>query len=758
MNLFYLIFCAFIFLQVSVTAQTLYSDYVKSIEDKINRSSGNTMLSLLNEYSLKTAFYDANKAEKLNRRVLSEAKFGSDIYVFARIVEILIKRVKKDKENFFNKLTWFEKDKVSINSIEAKSLYYFLKAETRGSELGQNLNEYYLRKCDSLLGRLNNNFVKGIIYLGIIYNYNRAGKLTEAKKYLDIAEGIITNDSDSRNIALLNLEFGYYYYANGQLEVALGYYLKNTKYENIFDYKDLISLSYYQIGNIHFAIWNTKEALKNYDEAIKLYSLENNFQGLSSCYASKANLFARAKDFENARLNSDLAAGIVPKIKDPNTISNIYNSLGKVYHYLEDWKEAVIFGEKALEYAKKADLTYNIGYMHYQLGIYYSHLGNYSKSTSNFGASKSIAEQLNSMDFLRYIYLEMHNSYIRLKDTTNAYIYFKYYTALKDSIDEIERTKKIDELQLVFETEKKEKEIQLLKEAQRTETILRFALIAVVALILIILAGLYNKYHYKKRSEEKIKLINNELEKQHLLLLKQSEEIKRINNELQTQINMKDRLFSIIAHDLRNPFTVLMSISDLIISNYNSIDDGEKQFLLSQMLKSSKSTFGLLENLLNWALTKRKELSLLSNEIDLNSIIDEIEDHFAPELSAKKIKINREIKINNFTYDKNSLQIILRNLIANAIKFSFENSAITVLSNLNNGKFHISVSDTGVGILSENLTKLFDPNSFFSTKGTKKEKGTGLGLVLCKEIAIINKSEIIVKSIQGKGSTFTLII
>ncbi len=140
MNLFYLIFCAFIFLPISLTPQILYSDYVKSIENKINRSSGNTMLSLLNEYSLKSAFYDANKAEKLNKRVLSEAKLGSDIYVFARIVEILIKRVKKDKENFFNKLTWFEKDKVSINSIEAKSLYYFLKAENRGSELGQNLN------------------------------------------------------------------------------------------------------------------------------------------------------------------------------------------------------------------------------------------------------------------------------------------------------------------------------------------------------------------------------------------------------------------------------------------------------------------------------------------------------------------------------------------------------------------------------------------------------------------------------------------
>lgn len=757
MNSFFLQLIVFLLLPVSLSSQIFYSDYVKNIEDKINRSSGKILYSLLNEYSLKCASYDIVKAEELNKRVLSEAKLDPANYGFARIIEIYIKRVKRDKDNFFDKLAKYDSEGLSLNYPEAKSLYYLLKAENPGSAMGQNLNEDYLNKCDSLLKILDNSFVKATVYLAIIYNYNRAGKLSKAKYYLDKAEKIVFSDNDTRNVALLNLELGYYYYSNGQLEVALEYYLKNTRYKNIIDYEDLISLSYYQIGNIHFAIWNTKEALKNYDEAIKLYSQENNFQGLSSCYASKANLYARTKDFENARLNSDLASKLVLKTNDPNTISNVYNNLGKVYHYLEDWNTAVNFGEKALEYAKKTTLTYNIGYMHYQLGIYYSHLGNYSKSISNFLVSKSIAEQLHSKDFLRYIFLEMHNSYIRLKDTSKAYSYFKNYTELKDSLDELERNKKIDELQLVFETEKKEKEIQLLKESQRSEMILRFALIAVVMLILIILAGLYNKYQYKKRSEEKIKLINDELEKQHLLLLEQSEEIKRINNELQTQIHTKDRLFSIIAHDLRNPFTVLMSISDMIISNYNSIDDNEKQFLLSQMFKSSKSTFGLLENLLNWALTQRKELTLLSEQIDLNLVIDEIENHFAPELLTKKIKINREIKSNNFSYDKNSLQIILRNLIANAIKFSLEKSAITISSFKHNGKCKISVIDNGVGILPENMPKLFNQDNFFSTKGTKKEKGTGLGLILCKEIASINKSEIVVESIPEKGSTFTLI-
>lgn len=232
--------------------------------------------------------------------------------------------------------------------------------------------------------------------------------------------------------------------------------------------------------------------------------------------------------------------------------------------------------------------------------------------------------------------------------------------------------------------------------------------------------------------------------------LKESEKLLMQSNQ------SKDRFFSIIAHDLRSPFNVILGYIDLLVDPDFEFSPEERKDILEKLRITAHRTLNLLDNLLSWAKTQKGDLQVESTCFDLTEVVHENIVLAESAATAKRISL-----LNNLRYswmvcaDRNMIQTVVRNLISNAIKFTYTGGTITIdARNSSNGEIMVSVKDTGCGIPSDNLEKLFSIDEHLATKGTNKESGSGLGLILCREFIHLNRGKIWVESEAGKGSIF----
>ena len=231
--------------------------------------------------------------------------------------------------------------------------------------------------------------------------------------------------------------------------------------------------------------------------------------------------------------------------------------------------------------------------------------------------------------------------------------------------------------------------------------------------------------------------------------------LKEKESQLKELISTKDKLFSIIAHDLRSPFNAILGFSELLMEDTKDFEAAESKTYLNFINSSAKSTLILLDNLLNWSKAQTGQIIFEPKKTNLSVIIKEIIDMSNSFSKLKNISLNFIQTENNEVYaDLNMLKTILRNLISNAVKYTYPNGEINISSARNQKNTLIMVSDNGVGMSEVTRNKLFKVDTNIATRGTQNEKGSGLGLILCKEFVEKHGGEIWVESEVGKGSTF----
>ena len=243
--------------------------------------------------------------------------------------------------------------------------------------------------------------------------------------------------------------------------------------------------------------------------------------------------------------------------------------------------------------------------------------------------------------------------------------------------------------------------------------------------------------------------------KSNYLLEKEKHIVDEQNEELKVLNNTKDRFFSIISHDLKNPFNVIMGFSEVLNDGYDNYSDKERKHFIKEINNSSIVVYELLDNLLQWSSLQLNGIVLKKEHIKVKLLINEIIQTQEINAKIKSIKITNLIDENiEIDADKYSIITVINNYIGNAIKFSFENSEIIIDVKIENNTAVFSVQDFGVGIEKEIARNLFRIDENHSTLGTNSEKGSGLGLILCKEIASQNKGNVWIESTPQKGSTF----
>jgi len=339
---------------------------------------------------------------------------------------------------------------------------------------------------------------------------------------------------------------------------------------------------------------------------------------------------------------------------------------------------------------------------------------------------------------------QMANAYALKENWKEAFRYARMSLAVIDSLAKEEKLSQIKNLQILYETREKEKENAILKVKLNNQNLFVSAfaviLILICALVIILLS---------KRSQQS--RLNKLLNQKNQEILVQRDHLDELNQT-------KNKLFSIIAHDLRGPIGSTSTFLELLTTHESEFS---KQELLENLIlikDSSNATFKLLENLLTWARAQKGEIEFNPQKNNLFRLVQSNIDLFASNTENKKIQIVNEINPELiFEFDLEMINTVMRNLINNAIKYTNEDGSIKILAHESEDNIVISVEDTGIGMDSDNAELLFITDLKRNRKeGTKGEKGTGLGLILCREFVTKHNGNIWAESELGLGSTFII--
>jgi two-component system sensor histidine kinase/response regulator len=232
--------------------------------------------------------------------------------------------------------------------------------------------------------------------------------------------------------------------------------------------------------------------------------------------------------------------------------------------------------------------------------------------------------------------------------------------------------------------------------------------------------------------------------------------LNKSEKELKLLNVTKDKFFSIIAHDLRNPFTALVSLSEILSEKVETMTPERRKEVIDQISYAASNTYRLLGNLLEWSRSQQEGVKFTPEIIPLGPLTEEIVSLQLSLATQKELNVAIDVDPNvEIETDKHMISFVIRNLLGNAMKFTPKGGNITLEAKSGKTEVIYKVIDTGVGISRANIEKLFDLNNHFTSEGTNKEKGIGLGLVLCKEFVDRMGGMIRVESVPGSGSTFS---
>lgn len=239
--------------------------------------------------------------------------------------------------------------------------------------------------------------------------------------------------------------------------------------------------------------------------------------------------------------------------------------------------------------------------------------------------------------------------------------------------------------------------------------------------------------------------------------IKAEKEFQRVNSELEKLNADKDKFFTIIAHDLRNPLMGILGLSEILKEDAAQIDEEDRDTIVLQINNSAKKLKNLLNNLLDWSWLQTGKIAIKPERVRLDMLIEDVVQLLMASLINKKISLEYNERCGKYIYaDPNMIKSVIQNLLSNAIKFTPGEGRIAIRSFAQDGKIRCMISDTGVGISETNMKRLFRIGENISTPGTNKESGTGFGLLLCKELVEKNHGTISVKSRPGEGTVFSV--
>ncbi len=521
-------------------------------------------------------------------------------------------------------------------------------------------------------------------------------------------------------------------YENSQsyLNRALAIYKKKNDTFQIYSIYGNVGVYFYLNNENDSALYYFKKAMRYFIYSNRMIPLANSYNNIGLVYLNK-------KEYDNALYYYKKSLNIKKQVGDSAGIGHTLGNVGLIYLNQENPEKAIEYINKSFgiacrmhDFKNAAISSRNIAQAFEKLGEPDSAVQYYEHSMMFARHIKSIPEELNTAEVFAEFYEKEH-----LLDS--AIVYYKLSNALKDIIKNQEFHKKITKSIASYE-----QKLQKMK-SERQKNI-KYWLIVTIGMGFLILIILFKQYRIKQRQNRQLKILNQKM-------MVSETKLRQLNHT-------KDKLFSIIAHDLKNPFIALLSISKALIKAEDMTQKEQKEYI-SKMYISLKSLNELLENLLSWARSQLNKVEYYPEFFKPEDAVSQSVKNLDLLIDQKNITVNLNFPESTEIYaDKTLFRIVVENLLSNALKFSKKDATIEIFGKENTDNMQIQIKDYGVGMSEEIKKNLFKFKYMTSVIGTEGERGTGLGIYICKEFVEKNNGKIWAESREGKGTIFTFTV
>lgn len=582
---------------------------------------------------------------------------------------------------------------------------------------------------------------------------------------VDSLNNLLINANQEDSITLI-IDIGEVYFVAEDYSTSLDYFFTALKLSEAVGNSISSADASNSIGRVYYNLENYKMGLEYFQKAHEYFIINGLEQKRGGVLNNIALIYYEIDSINLAIEYYNKALVIKKEYKDTLNIGAIYHNLGLVYMNQKKFDEAVEYLKSSREVFISlgkdkfaANTTNNIGRAYYKGG-------KYTLALSYFKQGLIEAREINSSFLIMDNYKYQADCYARMDNYREAYRYTNEHYKLQDSLLNIDKNKEIAEIQAKYENEIKEQENRLLKkENESNATTIKMQYLGgigifIITILIAVLAFIYYRSNQlKKKANDllraqklEIEEKNKDLSKLNSEITKQNEAINKQKKELEDLNGIKDKLFSIISHEFRSPLNSLKGT--LALLKVGALSEDELNLISKELTDKINNTSIFLDNLLNWAKSQMHGIQAKPVDIDIKELADENINLLKSMADKKKIHLQNRINGSSKAHaDPNMMNLILRNLISNAIKFSLRGGTIEINLEKNGQLNTVSVKDGGIGMSQENVKMLFQVQTF-TTRGTANERGTGLGLFISKNFIESNGGKIWVESAEGNGSTF----
>ncbi|MDN5201859.1 tetratricopeptide repeat protein [Fulvivirgaceae bacterium BMA10] len=588
-----------------------------------------------------------------------------------------------------------------------------------------------------------------------------------ALKYAEKSLALAKRTKDPLNLFDSKKVIGYIHFNRSNYAKALEYYIGALHLADSLKLETRIFTGYNNVGTVYDEQGNYDKALEYYLKAMELSKKANDSLGHTIALMNVGWIYDNQNKETEALEYYHRSLELSKLIEDHEGVAFTSLNMGLINLEKSEYQLAIKMFERCIAVCREQD---NYNYLVVDalnpLAMTYFKKNQFQKSIKKAREALTLASEIDYKKGMSKASGILSRNYEKLRYFEKSLFYFRMEKAYNDSIFNLEKTKAMSNMQANYELEKKQMQIeslnkdQLLKDEvisyhamQRNALITGFAFLLIIAFILI--KSNNQKQSINKLLNEKnleIQNKNDELAALNEEIIQQNESIVQQRNRLEDLNNIKDNLFSIVSHDFRGPLRSLKGMLNLWLMG--DLTQEETNLLAKELDEKVELTSNFLEDLLSWAKSQMQNMDPKPKAFYLKRIIEENIRLQQPLADKKSINVNSLISEDIRAHaDLEMIKLVVRNLLSNAIKFSSEKDVINLTAYKGDGYVTISIQDTGVGISKEDQAKLFELETY-STIGTANEKGTGLGLLLCKDFVEKNGGKIWVESKQGSGSTF----
>lgn len=627
--------------------------------------------------------------------------------------------------------------------------------------------------------------------------------LSRAQYFFQTALNISQEINNKYYISYTYNNLGVLAYLKGDYAKSLELHVKSLELKIEIKDKKGQAISYNNIGNLYVNESFINTGLRYYEKALLINKEIKNTKGIASNFNNIAMLLSEKGNYDKALKFLKQAVAINIEQKNDDWLANNYGNIGTIF-LKQNNDSSLIFYQKRLLLNQKGNNLSGIAWSYHLMGDFYLRKNDFQKSIKYYKKSLNLINSLGNKIYNRNIYKNLSEIYEKQNDYKNAYKNIIKYKSLSDSVFSEENILKIARIKINYELLKNKKLLDkehqnsvgsYIDEISELKSV-RSIFILVIFVLIVIFLYFFNKNKINKKARKVLLVKNNEireknnllrtqkteienknkilktknldLEKAYVMLNEQTQKIEQQKDELQKANSTKDKMFSIIGHDLRGPIGGFKTVLNILLGQYENFTEEKKIEILKRLNKTAGHTYNLLENLLDWARCQTDNLKYEPEYISIKEIVNENIMLLSDNAKAKNIELKATIEkdlppdecgyVTPLFADRNMLNATIRNLLTNSIKFTDTNGRVTISAKEMTDYIQLSVQDTGIGISSENIAKIFDNNSQYFTVGTWQEKGSGLGLVLCKEFIQRNKGNLFIKSKENEGSTFSFTV